>query len=119
MEKPHEVKRNKSPVEDSLSPQTHHSPSPPPSHSLTPQVTDTQLNALGAKVMKAELMGDSVKAEKLKKKLEELRELKQSQEVTNKGVPEVVKERNVKEEVIVLTRTDRFGHHNLMMVQTY
>lgn len=113
MKNPHEVKRNKSPVEDRMlpSPQTHHSPSPPPppSQSLTPQVTNTQLNALGAKVMKAELMGDSVKAEKLKKKLEELRELKQSQEETNRGVPEVVKERNVKEEVIVLTRTDRFG----------
>ena len=43
-------------------------------------VTDAQLNALGAKLMKAELMGNMTKVAALKSELERLRALKEKQE---------------------------------------
>lgn len=48
-------------------------------------VTDTQLNALGAKLMKAELMGNMTKVAALKIELEKLRALKEKQGETPKG----------------------------------
>lgn len=48
-------------------------------------VTDTQLNALGAKLMKAELMGNMTKVATLKRELERLRALKEKQEEAPRG----------------------------------
>ena len=48
-------------------------------------VTDTQLNALGAKLMKAELMGNATKVATLKRELERLRALKEKQEEAPRG----------------------------------
>ena len=48
-------------------------------------VTDTQLNALGAKLMKAELMGNMTKVATLKRELERLRALKEKQEEPPRG----------------------------------
>ena len=76
---------------------------------LEPKVTDAQLNALSAKVMKAEMMGDSKKVETLTAKLERLRELKARQEkqrtVSAKREAQPVQE----EKTIPLVSTDRFG----------
>ena len=69
-------------------------------------VTEAQLNALGAKLLKAELVGNSAKVDKLKKELNRLREVKRLQEST-KSAPTTVP---IKEErTLVLAKTDRFG----------
>ena len=67
-------------------------------------VTDAQLNALGAKLVKAELMGDKGKIEKLKCEMDRLRKRKTMQENQHRGER---KEVHVKE-TVVLTTTDRF-----------
>ena len=76
---------------------------------LEPEVTDAQLNALSAKVMKAEMMGDSKKVETLTTKLEKLRELKARQE--KQGTVSANREAQSvqKEKAIPLISTDRFG----------
>ena len=71
--------------------------------SLQP-VTEAQLNSLGAKLVKAEMMGDADKIEKLKSELNKLRELKKSQE-SKASTPREKKEKDT----VILTRTDRFG----------
>ena len=71
-------------------------------------VTDSQLNAIGAKLMKAELMGDSEKAESLKEELAKLRKQKELQESGRKGGQTQYKGPR-EETTIVLTKTDRFG----------
>ena len=68
-------------------------------------VTDAQLNTLGAKLVKAELLGDTDKIEKLKCELDKLRKLKKSQE----SMDPKLKETKEVEGTIVLTTTDRFG----------
>ena len=70
--------------------------------SLQP-VTDAQLNTLGAKLVKAEMMGDAEKIERLKSELNKLRKLKQSQE-SKKSIP-----REKEKAIVVLTETDHFG----------
>ena len=71
-------------------------------------VTDSQLNAIGAKLMKAELMGDSEKVESLKEELAKLRKLKELQESGRKAGQ--TQSKGPREETtIVLTKTDRFG----------
>ena len=70
-------------------------------------VTDSQLNALAAKVMKAELMGNSVKVDKLKCELERLRRLKQEQQ--SQSVAMGMQQSGASEKTIVLAKTDRFG----------
>ena len=71
-------------------------------------VTDSQLNAIGAKLMKAELMGDSEKVESLKEELAKLRKLKELQESGRKAGQ--TQSKGPREEtMIVLTKTDRFG----------
>ena len=75
-------------------------------------ITDSQLNAIGAKLMKAELMGDSDKIEMLKKRLEHLRKMKELQEQQQLPGPRKGGEKGkvVREEkTVVLTKTDRFG----------
>ena len=68
-------------------------------------VTDAQLNSLGAKLVKAEMIGDTSKIEKLKSELDKLRNLKKSQESQN---PKPEKKKELKG-TVVLTKTDRFG----------
>ena len=47
-------------------------------NSLTlPPVTEAELNAIGAKIMRAELMGNTAKVESLKRELEALRARKE------------------------------------------
>ena len=70
-------------------------------------VTEAQLNSLGAKLLKAELVGNTGKVEKLKSELERLREVKRLQEST---LSSGVSNRATREEkTLVLTKTDRFG----------
>ncbi len=70
-----------------------------------PEVTDTSLNALSAKIMKAEMFGDFVKVDNLKKKLEKLRVLKEHHQKQTKQ--ECLSDPAVK--TIPLVSTDRFG----------
>ena len=73
-------------------------------------VTEALLNSLGAKLMKAELVGNQEKVEKLKKELERLREVKRLQESSGGPSTSAPSSRAVREEkTLVLTKTDRFG----------
>ena len=76
-------------------------------------ITDTQLNAIGAKLMKAEMMGNAGKIEKLKKELEHLRKMKAVQEeggkASSESQPQARRESYHEEKTVVLTKTDRFG----------
>ena len=73
-------------------------------------VTEALLNSLGAKLMKAELVGNQEKVEKLKKELERLREVKRLQESSGGPSTDAPSSRTVREEkTLVLTKTDRFG----------
>ena len=78
----------------------------PPAPSSNP-VSDSQINSIAAKLMKAEIMGDVGKIERLKKQLEELRQ--QQQQMQEKRGNMVDDKRKHEEEVILLTKTDRFG----------
>lgn len=74
-------------------------------------VTEAQLNSLGAKLMKAELMGNNNKIETLKSELERLQEVKKSQDTSNRP-PDVSRTSDTakrEERTLVLTKTDRFG----------
>lgn len=84
----------------------HSAPRPPQVAMSDEPVTEARLNSLGAKLMKAELMGDSGKIEKLKQELERLRELKNFQESAGTGAPEMPAK---EEKTLILTKTDRFG----------
>lgn len=96
-------------------------PSPPPAENQTDDnrvqtepITDTQLNALGAKLMKAEMMGNSEKAGKLRKELDSLRQLKAEQERGGKfeggrGAESRGGASGREEKTLILTKTDRFG----------
>lgn len=81
--------------------------------SLQP-VTDAQLNTLGAKLVKAEMIGDVEKIKSLKSELNKLRELKNSQE-RKKSVPRGNKEKAT----VVLTETDRFGRERPFELSHY
>lgn len=70
-------------------------------------VTDSQLNALAAKIMKAEMMGQAEKAQQLKEKLERLRHVKDVS--TTKPTSQPQQQRR-EQETIVLTTTNRFGN---------
>lgn len=74
-------------------------------------VTEAQLNSLGAKLMKAELVGNSDKVEKLKKELDRLREVKRLQKNASNQLSGVDRAPNVEREerTLVLMKTDRFG----------
>jgi len=68
-------------------------------------VTDAELNAIGAKIMRAELMGNAAKVETLKHELETLRARKE--QYSNK---QKEGQRGHKDKVVVLTKTDRVGN---------
>ena len=84
-------------------------------HSVLPQsssagskpVSDSQINSIAAKLMKAEIMGDNAKIERLKKQLTELREQQNQHQLTREDISDG---KSAQEEVILLTKTDRFGH---------
>ncbi|XP_075156157.1 CWF19-like protein 2 homolog [Haematobia irritans] len=79
-------------------------------------LTDQQMNELGAKILKAEIMGNMAVAEELKKKLDNARiqrnafKERKRQEVTNEEKGKMDRSRNKsKEEHIILTHTDQKG----------
>ena len=79
-------------------------------HTVTdPKVTDSQLNSLSAKVMKAEMLGDESKASVLKAKLEKLRELKKVQDEQTSQSTKTEATNTPSETIIPLVTTDRFG----------
>ena len=67
-------------------------------------MTDEEMNKLGSKIVKAEIMGDHERAKKLKEKLEAAREAK----ANAKNQPSF-KDSKVEEETVILTRTDPKG----------
>ena len=67
-------------------------------------VTDSQLNSIAAKLMKAELLGDEKKITRLKDELKILRELKESQAQSR-----TKDSRESQKKTVVLATTDRFG----------
>jgi len=70
------------------------------------KITEKDLNDIGAKIVKAEIMGNEELAIKLKSQLEEMRKNKELQEAQVKGSGPG--ERS--EEMVVLTRTDASGN---------
>ncbi|XP_028400015.1 CWF19-like protein 2 [Dendronephthya gigantea] len=73
---------------------------------MSKRVTEADLNALGAKRLKAELMGNEELAKELDEKLERLRKVKEKQEQSSSKI-----EKNDEgDNVVVLTRTDRGGN---------
>ena len=87
----------------------------PPQSPPTPLVTDAQLNSIGAKLMKAEMLGDTDKVNKLKLTLEEMRQLKESQK--GRGKPVAVETSERREEELLLTTSDRYGNVRPMKQQ--
>ena len=84
------------------------------SHASVPvePVTDSQLNAIGAKILKAEMMGNEAKVKQLKAEMERLRSVKEMQashpQTTNSSAS-TEHQRSREERTVVLTKTDRFG----------
>ncbi|CAB3983425.1 CWF19 2 [Paramuricea clavata] len=74
---------------------------------MSKRVTEADLNALGAKRLKAELMGNEELAKELDMKLDKLRKVKEKQEQSG-GRSKT--EENDDNNVVVLTRTDRAGN---------
>lgn len=71
-------------------------------------MSETEMNALGAKIIKAEMLGNEALAESLKKKLEGAREAKARMEAEGGGGGGGGED-GQREETIVLTRTDAKG----------
>ena len=70
-------------------------------------MSEAEMNALGAKIIKAEMLGNDALAGKLKKKLEGAREAKARMEA--EGATAAGEDGAQKEETVVLTRTDAKG----------
>ncbi|KAL3879004.1 hypothetical protein ACJMK2_031326 [Sinanodonta woodiana] len=81
--------------------QDQRSPTPEPEVKI---LSEKEMNELGAKIVKAELMGDDELAQKLKTQIEAARQAKTEYEKTGKS-----QGRGVEENVVVLTRMDRNG----------
>ncbi|XP_065897153.1 CWF19-like protein 2 [Dysidea avara] len=99
-----------SPMEDATMETTDYD-APPDSPEVAP-VTDAELNAIGAKIMRAELMGNTAKVETLKRELETLRARKEQYSSKQREGQRGQKEgqRGQKDKVVVLTKTDRVGN---------
>ncbi len=74
-----------------------------------PEDIDAELNTLGAKVIKAEMLGDLAKVETLKKKLERLHELKKRQQNRKSSTKKQEDQPESQVRAIPLVSTDRFG----------
>ena len=123
VDKKSDVPRSKSepeePVHDTGSEESFAVPVDPFEEQEEP-VTDTQLNTLSAKILKAEMMGDEDKLVTLKRELEQLRARKESQshnkpssEPSSRGTArhrESERGPRREEKTVVLTRTDRLGN---------
>lgn len=70
-------------------------------------LSDTELNALGAKLIKAEMLGNKALYDKLKIEIEEARKARQSVGVS--ACPDGSQRGSRKEEVVVLMKTDSRG----------
>ena len=90
------------PVEETIDPLLDDNPD----SSTPPPVTDAELNAIGAKIMRAELMGNTAKVESLKRELEALHARKE----LHSSKQQAHKDSKSKEKVVVLTKTDRLGN---------
>ena len=69
-------------------------------------MTDAEMNKLGAKIVKAELLGDHARAKKLKDTLENARKAK---EAAKNNPQSSIEENTGGEETVILTRTDSKG----------
>lgn len=67
-------------------------------------VTDAMINSTSAKLIKAELLGNKEKIERLKSELDDLRSRKKSQASLQRD-----QQNNTREKTVLLTNTDRFG----------
>lgn len=76
-----------------------------PDSPTLPPVTDAELNAIGAKIMRAELMGNTAKVESLKLELEALHARKKQH-----SSKQPHKSSKSDDKVVVLTKTDRLGN---------
>ncbi|XP_072040204.1 CWF19-like protein 2 isoform X2 [Amphiura filiformis] len=91
------------------------SPTPPPPPPPVKLLSESEMNQLGAKIVKAELMGNEALAQKLKNKLEASRQAKANQPARPASQPGKMR-RDAKDEgassgddEVILTRTDRSG----------
>uniref|UniRef100_A0A1I8Q4H1 Cwf19-like C-terminal domain-containing protein n=1 Tax=Stomoxys calcitrans TaxID=35570 RepID=A0A1I8Q4H1_STOCA len=85
--------------------------------SASDYLTDQQMNELGAKILKAEIMGNMSAAEELKTKLENARiqrtafkERKKLEITKDKKERQETQKHKTREEHVILTRTDKTGH---------
>lgn len=69
-------------------------------------LSDKELNALGAKLIKAEMLGNTALYDKLKKEIEEARKARESAGAST--CPDGA-QRGSREEVVILTKTDNRG----------
>ena len=72
-------------------------------------VTEAMINAVSAKLIKAELVGNKEKINRLKLELNDLRSRKNAQDSQNNLVPTRNKSSQDTEKTVLLTSTDRFG----------
>ncbi|CAH1777035.1 unnamed protein product [Owenia fusiformis] len=72
-------------------------------------LTETEMNQLGAKILRAEIMGNQSLADSLKQELEEARKVKSEHPVSSASVGASNSKKNAEQEEVVLTRTDRSG----------
>ncbi|XP_013392570.1 CWF19-like protein 2 [Lingula anatina] len=82
--------------------------SPPPPAPRIEILTEQQMNELGAKLLKAELMGNQELADQIKEKMEASRAAKELQ-ARSGPVKSRGEEEGEEDNVVVLTRTDRSG----------
>lgn len=71
-------------------------------------VTEGMINAVSAKLIKAELVGNKEKLKRLQQDLEDLRSRKKVQD-SRKNVQDSQKSHSREEKIVLLTKTDRFG----------
>lgn len=102
-ESPHEVVSSKSSEADHPS---HGSSGTPQESKPVMVLSDKELNALGAKLIKAEMLGMKDQYEKLKKEIEEARK---ARELVGAAACPDGSQRGSREEVVILTRTDSRG----------
>lgn len=76
----------------------------PPKEQEAPILTETEMNAIGAKIIKAEIMGNTALVNELKEKLARAKDAKALNEKTKAEMGE-----SVREETVILTKTDSKG----------